>query len=89
MTHNVVSPQVVDHDALYRSRAQALQIRSYFYGDATPPPTVRLEALAGNVATVPLPLAPHSTSIKFDDLAIYRVGEGVFGDQGRFLATLR
>lgn len=85
-THPLILPrltlQVVDHDAAYRSRAQALQIRSYFYGDPPSPPA--LKALAGSSAMSSTngsgaeDLSPHSSVVKFEDLVIFRVGEGTF-----------
>ncbi|CED82685.1 mRNA cleavage and polyadenylation factor IA/II complex, subunit CLP1 [Phaffia rhodozyma] len=67
------SAGVVDLDRSHRVRSQALQIKSYFYGD--PPSTPSLLALPGATAMNPLGLSPHSTTVKFEDLSIWRVGE--------------
>lgn len=66
--------QVVDLDRAHRIRSQALQIKSYFYGD--PPSLPSISALSGVTAMNPLALSPHSTTVRFEDLSIWRVGEG-------------
>jgi polyribonucleotide 5'-hydroxyl-kinase len=66
--------KVVDLDDLYRSRIRAQQIKTYFYGEAALPPT--LVNLPGRVAAVETGLHPYSFTIPWDELEIYRVGEG-------------
>jgi hypothetical protein len=53
--------QVSEVDSQYRRRIQAAQVHSYFYGG---PPYSHGA------------LSPHSMSIKFEFLKIYRFGEG-------------
>jgi len=65
---------VVDLDDLYRSRVLSYQIRTYFYGPLVHlPPSVPLTELGGE-ASMDLNLSPCSTSVKFGDLKIFRVG---------------
>jgi hypothetical protein len=76
--------QVVELDSTYKERLRALQIRSYFYGGSASASRPEGEGEASS-ATLPghaeplggLPaLSPLTTSIPFDLLEIYRVGQG-------------
>lgn len=55
------SPGASDLDVAYHRRRRDRQLRSYFYGG----PALSLGALS-----------PHKVQIRFDDLKLYRVGEG-------------
>ncbi|KAJ1026949.1 hypothetical protein NDA16_002242 [Ustilago loliicola] len=72
---------VVELDETYRSRLKALQVKTYFYGGSNPS-----SAAEGGVPKVVLPghsdplggipsLSPYSTTIPFDLLEIYKVGQ--------------
>jgi polyribonucleotide 5'-hydroxyl-kinase len=73
---------VADLDMAYRDRIQAYQLKNYFYGaplqlpkelESLPPGSLKL----GGEASMELSLAPHSTVIAFDDIHIYRIGQGM------------
>ena len=55
------SPGASDLDVAYHRRRRDRQLRSYFYGG----PALSLGALS-----------PHKVQIRFDDLKLYRIGEG-------------
>lgn len=72
---------VVELDETYRSRLKALQVKTYFYGGSNPS-----SATEGGVPKSVLPghsdplggipsLSPYSTTIPFDLLEIYKVGQ--------------
>lgn len=75
---------VVELDDPYRSRLQALQIKTYFYGGSTSKsagsaqeagiPRQVLPGHADPLGGVPL-LSPYSTTIPFDLLEVYKVGQ--------------
>jgi polyribonucleotide 5'-hydroxyl-kinase len=61
-------------DDAYRARIRAQQIKSYFYGEpALPSP---LTGLPGRTTALETGLHPYSFTIPWDELEIYRVGEG-------------
>ncbi|CBQ73472.1 related to Pre-mRNA cleavage complex II protein Clp1 [Sporisorium reilianum SRZ2] len=74
---------VVELDETYRARLKALQVKTYFYGGSS---VGGAAAQEGGVPKVVLPghadplggvpsLSPYSTTIPFDLLEIYRVGQ--------------
>lgn len=76
---------VVELDETYRSRLKALQVKTYFYGGSTAGgkganshegalPKVVLPGHADPLGGVPS-LSPYSTTIPFDLLEIYKVGQ--------------
>ena len=66
--------QVVDLDDAYRARIRAQQIKTYFYGEpALPAP---LAGLPGRISALETGLHPYSFTIPWDELEIYRIGEG-------------
>ena len=75
------SPGVADLDAAYKERIQNYQLKNYFYGAPLQLP----EELAGQSAgllklggeaSMDLTLSPHSMVLSFDDIHIYRIGQG-------------
>lgn len=75
---------VSDLDMAYRDRIQSYQLRHYFYG--TPlklPPSLVAHAdelQFGGEASKDLTLTPYSTVLSFDDIKIYRIGQGMCSD---------
>jgi len=75
---------VSDLDMAYRDRIQSYQLRHYFYG--TPlklPPSLTAHAdelQFGGEASKDLTLTPYSTVLSFDDIKIYRIGQGMCSD---------
>ena len=75
---------VSDLDMAYRDRIQSYQLRHYFYG--TPlklPPALAThvdELKFGGEASKDLTLTPYSTVLSFDDIKIYRIGQGIRSD---------
>jgi hypothetical protein len=68
--------QVVELDHSYRERVHNYQLHTYMYGQVIEaPPGVSSATLGGETMT-DLVLSPSSTVISFDDLTIYRIGEG-------------
>ncbi|KAF7311476.1 mRNA cleavage and polyadenylation factor CLP1 [Mycena kentingensis (nom. inval.)] len=66
---------VVELDHLYRERVHKFQLHTYFYGQVIPPPPgLPAAALIGSETLSTSVLAPSSTIINFDDLAIFRIG---------------
>ncbi|TKY88506.1 hypothetical protein EX895_002494 [Sporisorium graminicola] len=74
---------VVELDETYRARLKALQVKTYFYGGSSVGsgstaeggvPNVVLPGHADPLGGVPS-LSPYSTTIPFDLLEIYRVGQ--------------
>lgn len=75
LSHNFHSlPQVVDLDDAYRARLRSLQTKSYFYGEPELPSS--LTNLPGRTVAMEGSLHPQNFTISWDDLEIYRVGEG-------------
>jgi len=75
------SPGVADLDAAYKERIQGYQLRNYFYGAPLQLPEELAGHSAGNLklggeASMDLTLSPHSTVLGFDDIHIYRIGQG-------------
>lgn len=67
----------VDLDAAYRSGVRALQTRAYFYGEPALPK--ELAELPGRIVAREGALHPQNFTVSWDDLEIYRVGEGESG----------
>ncbi|SNX87203.1 Protein CLP1 [Melanopsichium pennsylvanicum] len=71
---------VVELDETYRSRLKALQVKTYFYGGSNPStgeggvPKQVLPGHSDPLGGVPS-LSPYSTTIPFDLLEIYKVGQ--------------
>lgn len=65
---------VVDLDYSYRSRILSYQIRSYFYGPSLHIPEWVDQNSIGGEASMDLNLSPYSTTMKFGDLRIVRIG---------------
>jgi polyribonucleotide 5'-hydroxyl-kinase len=73
---------VVELDETYRSRLEALQVKTYFYGGSAHKgagqeggvPKVVLPGHADPLGGVPS-LSPYSTTIPFDLLEIYKIGQ--------------
>ncbi|KZV85518.1 Clp1-domain-containing protein [Exidia glandulosa HHB12029] len=65
---------VVELDYAYRDRMHNQQLRAYMYGTQIELPPSVSESSLGGEALHDLTLSPHSTSISFDDLKIFRVG---------------
>jgi hypothetical protein len=63
----------VDVEEGYHLRVQSLQTKSYFYGEAVPK---SLQDLPGRTMALEAPLHPYAFVISWDDLEIYRVGQG-------------
>ena len=61
LTLPILYPQATDLDLAYRRRLESNQIRSYFYGGP---------ALSQGQ------LSPFTIVVKFEDLTIYRIGDG-------------
>jgi polyribonucleotide 5'-hydroxyl-kinase len=69
---------VVDLDEHYKQAIQAFQIRSYFYGEPSLPPTLsNLAMVGGRVVGLAGQLTPYSFQIGWETLTIVRVGEGM------------
>ena len=77
--------QVAERDGLYRLRVHKYQMHSYFYGERFSPPPGMPPLTAGAASTgyiiggeqnTDLALSPSSAIIAFDDLTIWRIGEG-------------
>jgi polyribonucleotide 5'-hydroxyl-kinase len=69
---------VVDLDEHYKQAIQAFQIRSYFYGEPSLPPTLsNLTMGGGRVVGLAGQLTPYSFQIGWETLTIVRVGEGM------------
>jgi polyribonucleotide 5'-hydroxyl-kinase len=76
------SPGVADLDPAYKERIQGYQLRNYFYGAPLQLPEELSGQSTGNLklggeASMDLTLSPHSTVLSFDDIHIYRIGQGV------------
>ena len=80
-----ITVQVVELDALYRSRLRKYQMHSYFYGERLSPPPGMPPLSSGPASTgyviggeqnIDLTLSPSSFIIPFSDLTIWRIGEG-------------
>jgi polyribonucleotide 5'-hydroxyl-kinase len=76
------SPGVVELDSAYRDRVQGYQLKNYFFGSPLQLPeelaSQPLNSLnLGGEAAMDLTLSPHSSVISFDDLHIYRIGQGM------------
>lgn len=76
------SAGVVELDASYRDRVQGYQLKNYFFGSPLQLPeelaNQPLSSLKlGGEAAMDLTLSPHSSVISFDDLHIYRIGQGM------------
>ena len=78
---------MVELDAPYRSRIHKYQMHSYFYGErfTLPPGMPSLLSgpgtagyLIGGEQTMDFTLAPSSFVVPFGDLAIWRIGEGIY-----------
>ncbi len=73
---------MVELDETYRSRLEALQVKTYFYGGSAHKgtgqeggvPKVVLPGHADPLGGVPS-LSPYSTTIPFDLLEIYKIGQ--------------
>ncbi|KAJ1018462.1 hypothetical protein NDA18_006613 [Ustilago nuda] len=72
---------VVELDETYRSRLKALQVKTYFYGGSNPSssseggvPKAVLPGHSDPLGGIPS-LSPYSTTIPFDLLEIYKVGQ--------------
>jgi len=87
--HNVTvlkiprSPGVADLDAAYKERIQNYQLRNYFYGAPLQLPEELTSQSTGNLnlggeASMDLTLSPHSSVLSFEDIHIYRIGQGLF-----------
>lgn len=68
------SLQVVELDEQYRNRIKSQQTKTYFYGE--PPLPSSLIELPGRMVAMEANLHPHSFTVSWDDLEIYRIGEG-------------
>ena len=68
------SGQVVELDETYRNRIKSQQTKTYFYGEPPLPPS--LAELPGRMVAMEANLHPHSFTVSWDDLEIYRIGEG-------------
>jgi polyribonucleotide 5'-hydroxyl-kinase len=66
--------QVVELDETYRNRIKSQQTKTYFYGEPPLPPS--LAELPGRMVAMEANLHPHSFTVSWDDLEIYRIGEG-------------
>ena len=81
--------QVVELDAGYRERIRKYQMHYYMYGKVLePPPSLAgVACLQGGEQTpeLTLNLSPSSSIVSFNDLTIYRIGEGAFS---RFSSAL-
>ncbi|KAJ9109036.1 hypothetical protein QFC21_000362 [Naganishia friedmannii] len=64
---------VVELDDHYRNRIKSQQTKTYFYGEPPLPP--RLTNLPGRMVAMEASLHPHSFTVSWDDLEIYRIGE--------------
>ncbi|KAJ9093607.1 hypothetical protein QFC19_008274 [Naganishia cerealis] len=64
---------VVELDEHYRNRIKSQQTKTYFYGEPPLPP--RLTNLPGRMVAMEASLHPHSFTVSWDDLEIYRIGE--------------
>ena len=75
---------VSDLDMAYRDRIQSYQLRHYFYGTPLKPPpslTAHADELQfGGESSKDLTLTPYSAVLSFDDIKIYRVGQGMCSD---------
>lgn len=70
--------QVVELDPSYRDRILNMQLHTYFYGESfTPPPGLKLRsnAVYGGEALSDLVLSPASTTVGFEELAVWQIGE--------------
>ena len=68
---------VVELDLGYRERVHRYQLHTYMYGQVIEaPPGVGTATLGGETMS-DLVLSPSSIVLGFDDLAIYRIGEGL------------
>lgn len=75
------SPGVADLDTAYKERIQSYQLRNYFYGAPLQLPEELSTLSAGNLklggeASMDLTLSPHSNVLSFDEIHIYRIGQG-------------
>lgn len=68
------SLEVVELDEQYRNRIKSQQTKTYFYGE--PPLPSSLTELPGRTVAMEANLHPHSFTVSWDDLEIYRIGEG-------------
>lgn len=69
---------VVELDPSYRDRILNMQLHTYFYGESfTPPPGLKLRsnAVYGGEALSDLVLSPASTTVGFEELAVWQIGE--------------
>ncbi|KAJ9125374.1 hypothetical protein QFC22_000334 [Naganishia vaughanmartiniae] len=64
---------VVELDDHYRNRIKSQQTKTYFYGEPPLPPL--LTNLPGRMVAIEASLHPHSFTVSWDDLEIYRIGE--------------
>lgn len=65
----------VDLDAAYRAGVRALQTRAYFYGEPALPRQLFAD-LPGRVVAREGALHPQNFTVSWDELEVYRVGEG-------------
>ncbi|KAG1891418.1 Pre-mRNA cleavage complex II protein Clp1-domain-containing protein [Suillus subluteus] len=65
---------VVELDHSYRERVHKYQLHTYMYGQKIDPPSGITSAIVGGEAVADLVLSPSSCIVKFEDLAIYRIG---------------
>lgn len=63
-------------DYAYRERIRNYQLRGYLYGAHFPLPPSVSEASLGGESLTEMALSPHSSIVSFDDMKIYRIGEG-------------
>jgi polyribonucleotide 5'-hydroxyl-kinase len=68
----------VELDQSFRERLQVRKLHAYMYGESIIPPPGVTSFLLGNEIHTDLGLSPTSTVIAFGDLAIYRIGEGLY-----------
>lgn len=78
--------QVVELDASYRERVRKYQLQNYMYGKVLqPPPGLPMKTYLQGGEQTPdqtLNLAPVSSIVGFNDLTIYRIGEGEYARHG-------
>jgi polyribonucleotide 5'-hydroxyl-kinase len=67
---------VVELDQAQRERIQTRELHAYMYGESITPPAGVTSYLLGGELHTELGLAPTSSVVSFDELAIYRIGEG-------------
>ena len=67
---------MVELDHSYRERVHNYQLRTYMYGQIMEAPLGISSATLGGETMTDLVLSPSSMIISFDDLSVYRIGEG-------------